>query len=208
MAAGHNGRARHAAELANAAIIDDRPALSRAAASAGLAALEDRGERPLVDAPSLLQACAVSGRGDRRGALELSRGIAAGVPDDAPWRACVLDALADAYCRNDETGPALTNPVRADTLAAAPGFEADRANAADALATMFQRRGCAALRKPFTPEELAAGPAARRAAPPGATAGAVAQSISWRAKYVISSAAVCAFSSRFAPAAWPPSITS
>ncbi len=137
--AGQNRRARLYVELSNAAIVDDQPALSRSAATRGLAALEDRGERPLVDALSMLEAFAISELGDPRRALELYETIAAGVPESAPYYICVLDELAYMDYRNDRIGPAVTNLVRAYTLAAAPGFEADRANTADELATMFQR---------------------------------------------------------------------
>ncbi len=153
--AGHNQRARLNAELSHAAIVDDQPGLSRTAAAAGLAAIEDPGERPLVDALSMLEAFAISELGDRRRALELYQHIAAGVPESAPYHVCVLDELAYLYYRNDEIGPAVTNLVRAYTLAAAPGFEADRANTADELATMFQRLDFLDEAMPLADEALA-----------------------------------------------------
>ena len=155
VAPGRNRRARLDAELANAAIVGDQPGLSRAAATAGLAAIEDPAERPLVDALSMLEAFAISELGDRRRALELYTRIAARVPDSAAYRVCVLDELAYLYYRNDEIGAAVSNLMRAYTLAAAPGFEADRANTADELATMFQRLDFLDEAMPLADEALA-----------------------------------------------------
>ncbi|MBS0396876.1 MAG: hypothetical protein JSR54_19800, partial [Proteobacteria bacterium] len=134
-----NRRARLYAELANVALIADQPTRTRAAAAAGLAALDDPAERPLVTALRMLEAFAILELGERAESLRRYEALAAEVPEGEPYFVCVLGELAYAHYRNDQIGAAVTELVRAYALSAAPGYEADRADTAEELATMFQR---------------------------------------------------------------------